>query len=92
MYFYVGQWVFEYKRLSLTETLQSIWGIFMSENVTLNFWRCFNIIAPYTVYIFYYILHLPLNINENVHVGKSAQRLIETTCSCVWEWDGNTHV
>ena len=25
-----------------------------------------------------YILHLPLNINETVHVGKSALRLIRT--------------
>ncbi len=29
-----------------------------------------------SVYIFYYILHLPLNINENVLVWQSAQRLI----------------
>ena len=32
-------------------------------------------LALYTVYIFYYILHLLLNINETVHVGKSAHRL-----------------
>ncbi len=31
-----------------------------------------------SVYIFYYILHLPLNINEAVHIGKGAHRLIRT--------------
>ena len=31
------------------------------------------------VFIFYCILHLPLNINENIHVWQSAQRLIVRT-------------
>ncbi len=31
-----------------------------------------------TVFIFYYILHLPLDINENIHVWQSAHRLIRT--------------
>ena len=44
-------------------------------------------------------LHLQLNINETVHAGKNAQRLITTpykkgssVLKCVWEWDGNAHV
>ncbi len=47
----------------------------------LKFWKLyldFEKAFDTTVYIFYYILHLPLNINEAVHVGKSAHRLIRT--------------